>query len=149
AHLVEASPADGGRPVLHTYRYAMPGDEHLTRGELIVFDTETGTRVEAQDPILIPLVSPIGTGRGWWAEGGSAVYFLDHPRDQRTLWLKRLDAETGAIATLIEERGETRVEPAQTSGNAPSVRVLPGGAEALWWSQRDGWGHLYLFDTST
>jgi hypothetical protein len=34
-HLVESAPAGGGRPVLHSFRYAMPGDEIVPRAELL------------------------------------------------------------------------------------------------------------------
>jgi hypothetical protein len=28
----------------------------------------------------------------------------------------------------------------------PNIRVLGNGAELIWFSERDGWGHLYLYD---
>ncbi|MEV0614860.1 prolyl oligopeptidase family serine peptidase [Nonomuraea sp. NPDC050404] len=55
----------------------------------------------------------------------------------------RLDPATGATTTLISETGRTRLDPAPEYLDPPIVRVLDSG-EILWWSQRDGWGHLYL-----
>ncbi|MER6948424.1 DPP IV N-terminal domain-containing protein [Nonomuraea sp. NPDC000554] len=147
-HLVESMPDDGGAPRLLTQRYAFPGDEALPVGELVVLDLATGASVRARtEPLPIPLMSPISTGWAWWAEDGSAVYYLQQSRDVRTLQLRRLDPETGEVTTVLTETGDTRVEPAQQLGQAPMVRVLSSGEEVLWYSQRDGWGHLYLYDT--
>jgi dipeptidyl aminopeptidase/acylaminoacyl peptidase len=149
AYLVESSPRGGGRPVLHTARFPMPGDEVLPHGELVVFDVESRTAVPAQtEPMLMPMLSPIVFKRVQWAADNSAVYYLEQPRDLRTLWLKRLDAATGEVRTLVEEQGEPRVEPGQRMGET-ITRVLPSGREILWWSQRDGWGHLYLYDAES
>lgn len=143
-HLVTA---DGGAPRLITQRYAFPGDERLPVGELVVIDVESGTAVPARtEPLPIPLLSPITTRWAWWAEDSSAVYYLQQSRDVRTLELRRLDPATGEVRTLVGETGKTRVEPAQTQAQRPMVRVLSGGREVLWYSQRDGWGHLYLYE---
>ncbi|MFD1832794.1 DPP IV N-terminal domain-containing protein [Streptomyces desertarenae] len=147
-HLVEAGPADGGPPLLRTQRYAYPGDEQVPRAELVVLDVRTGTVVRAQaEPLLMPQLSPITAGWAWWAEDGSAVYYLSRPRDLRTLTLHRLDPVTGEVATVLSETGATRVEPNQWMYEPPIVRVLTD--EVLWYSQRSGWGHLYRYDLRT
>ncbi len=147
-HLIEAAPADGGLPRLHSQRYPYTGDEHLPRAELVVLDAATGKAVRAQaEPLLMPMVSPIMAGWAWWAGDGSAVYFLAQPRDRRTLTLHRLDPATGEVTTVLSETGPTRVEPNQWLYDPPIVRMLDG--EVLWYSQRDGWGHLYRYDLAT
>ena len=35
------------------------------------------------------------------------------------------------------------------SAGGPASGVLPASNEVLWWSQRDNWGHLYLYDLNT
>ncbi|RST07664.1 S9 family peptidase [Streptomyces sp. WAC07149] len=147
-HLIEARPADGGAPRTHTQRFAHPGDEHVPRAELVVLDVATGTVVRAQaEPLLMPVMSPVAAQWAWWAADGSAVYYLSRPRDQRTLTLHRLDPATGEVATVLSETGATRVEPNQWAYEPPIVRVLTD--EVLWYSQRDGWGHLYRYDLHT
>ena len=147
-HLVEAAPAGGGAPVLHGQRYAYAGDEHLPQAELVVLDVAAGAVVRAQaGPLLMPQMSPITSKWAWWAADGSAVYYLDRPRDLHTLTLHRLDPGTGEVATVISETGATRVEPNQWLFEPPIVRVLSD--EVLWYSQRDGWGHLYRHDLRT
>ncbi|MFD7550655.1 DPP IV N-terminal domain-containing protein [Streptomyces sp. NPDC059816] len=149
-HLVATVPDSGGAPELLPQQYAYPGDEHLPTGTLIVLDAATGDAVRARtEPLEMPLMSPITTRWAWWAEDGSAVYFLRQSRDVRTLSLERMDAVTGEVRTLVSESGPTRVEPAQQRAQAPMVRLLANGAQALWYSQSDGWGHLYRYDTAT
>jgi dipeptidyl aminopeptidase/acylaminoacyl peptidase len=147
-HLLEARPADGGAPLLHTQRFAYAGDEHLPKAELVVLDVAAGTVVRAQaEPLLMASMSPITTKWAWWAPDGSAVYYLDRPRDLLTLALHRLDPATGEVTTVLSETGTTRVEPNQWLYGPPMVRVLAD--EVLWYSQRDGWGHLYRYDLRT
>lgn len=147
-HLIEARPADGGSPRTHTQRYAYTGDENVPTAELVVLDVAAGTMVRAQtEPLLTPMMSPVMGKWAWWADDGAAVYFLSQPRDRRTLSLRRMDPTTGAVTTVVSETGPTRVEPNQWMYDPPIVRVLAD--EVLWYSQRDGWGHLYRYDLDT
>lgn len=74
-HLLQSAPPDGSaRPVLHSYRYAMPGDEELPLAELLVIDVETGECVKAQcPPLLAPLMSPVELQLTAWSEDSSRV----------------------------------------------------------------------------
>ena len=145
-HLVESAPADGSRPRLHTYRYPIPG-ETVPRGEWLIADVRTRAVIPASaEPFALPYLSPIKVGEAWWSTDGTTAYYLDHSRDLRTLRLNAIDAATGEVRTLIEETGPTRVEASQEMLQRPIVHVLSGGHEALWYSQRDGWGHLYRYD---
>jgi dipeptidyl aminopeptidase/acylaminoacyl peptidase len=147
-HLLEARPADGGAPVLRSQRYPYAGDEQLPLAELVVLDVASGAVVRAQAaPVFMPQASPIATRWAWWADDSSAVFYLGQPRDLRTLTLHRLDPTTGEVTTVLSETGATRVEPNQWMGEPPMVRVLAD--EVLWYSQRDGWGHLYRYDLHT
>ncbi|WP_157254539.1 S9 family peptidase [Nonomuraea typhae] len=107
--------------------------------------------VKAQaEPELMTVLSPMTLRWLWWADDSSAVYYLSQPRDLRTLSLRRMDPVTGEVTTLVSESGPTRVDPTQVRINSfPIVKVVNGGAEVLWYSQRDGWGHLCLYDTKT
>src|SRR5262249_39645663 len=135
AHMVDAYPVDGGAPRLLSRRTAQPGDDRMPLAELVVLDVATGTAVPvATDPLRMPLLSPISMGWVWWGPDG-AVWYLDQPRDLKTLRLRRLDAATGGVRTVLSESGPTRVEPNQYVGR-PMVRTLDGG-DLLWYSQRD------------
>ncbi|MCX2731572.1 prolyl oligopeptidase family serine peptidase [Saccharopolyspora sp. NFXS83] len=142
--LVESAPRDGGRPVEHRSRYPMPGDAAQATMEWAVLDVTTRDVVRQQDEPCV-IVHPAGIAYQWWSgEKGDAVHFLRHSRDARTLELRRLDPATGEVTTLISESGATRIDPTPQLGEPAMVHVLDSG-EILWWSQRDGWGHLYLY----
>ncbi|MFC6085314.1 S9 family peptidase [Sphaerisporangium aureirubrum] len=150
SHLSRSAPPDGGPPGTLTVRAAHPGDDRMPMAEFLVVDVATGSVVRADaEPVPMPLLSPIFSRWAWWSPDGSAVHYLSTTRDARTLSLNRLDPASGAVRTLLTETGETRVEPTQQQLGPPMVRMLSGGEEVLWYSQRDGWGHLYLYATGT
>jgi dipeptidyl-peptidase-4 len=51
------------------------------------------------------------------------------------------DAATGDVKTLVEERLNTYIE-------SRPLRLVNGGQDLLHWSERDGWGHYYLYDAN-
>ncbi|MEU9886062.1 DPP IV N-terminal domain-containing protein [Sphaerisporangium sp. NPDC051011] len=145
-HLVRSSPFDGGRPRLLSYRYALPGDEHVASAEFFVFDAVTGESVQAKcEPINMPFVPAIAYGWVWWSQDQTKVYWLSNDRGDHNVALHQLDADTGEVTVLVEESSTSHIlyGPQQQNCN---VRTLSTG-EVLWWSQRTGWGHLYLYRT--
>ncbi|MGH3637990.1 MAG: DPP IV N-terminal domain-containing protein [Mycobacterium sp.] len=158
--LIESAPQDGGRPVEHRTRYPMPGEEAQVTMSWNVLNVIDRTVVR-QDGEPTVITHPTALVYAWWsgksgksgrsgeagvseATGEYTVHFLHQSRDARTLELRRLDPTTGAVTTLISETGETRVDPTPQLGEPTMTKVLESG-EILWWSQRDGWGHLYLY----
>ncbi|WP_413098169.1 DPP IV N-terminal domain-containing protein [Streptomyces sp. Inha503] len=142
--LVESTPRDGGPPVAHSFRYAMPEDEQHATVRFVVLDVAHRSALwEVDGPAHLGHLSPFARGWVWWADDSASVYFLRRPRYARSLGLYRLDVGSGETELLVEECGDTRVEPAQVFFDPPMVQVLRTG-EVLWYSQRDGWGHLYL-----
>lgn len=61
-------------------------------------------------------------------------------RDQNHLWLNQYKASTGELVkTILQESDPKYVEPQHP------LQFLPGSTnEFLWWSQRDGYMHLWL-----
>jgi dipeptidyl-peptidase-4 len=97
----------------------------MPQAELVMLDVAEGTVVRAQtEPLLMPQSSPIMLEWAWWAQDGSAVYYISQPRDLHTLTLRRLDPATGEVTTVLSETGATRVEPNQWATQPPIVRVL-------------------------
>ncbi|TQM09300.1 S9 family peptidase [Pseudonocardia kunmingensis] len=138
--LVESAPAGGGRPVEHRLRYPVPGDEQVATMSWVVLDVAARTVVHQQDPPT-PIVHTTSRASRWWV--GDSVYFLRYARDALTLEMHRLDPATGASTLVVQETGRTCVDPGASTVEPAQVQVLDSG-EILWWSQRDGWGHLYL-----
>lgn len=79
-----------------------------------------------------------------WSPDEKYVFVVLLNRDQNHLWLNQYDARTGALVkTLFEETSDKYVEPQHP------LSFLPGSNDQfLWWSQRDGFMHLYLYNTS-
>ncbi|WP_163511728.1 S9 family peptidase [Fodinicola acaciae] len=144
-HLIDALPDGGGASELVTVRTPFPGDETLPVAELVVIEVATG-RVKRADaePLAMPVISPVTQRWAWWS--ADAAYYLSRTRDMHELSLHRLDPSTGAVTRILAETGKTRVDPAQGMTQRPMVYVFSHGKELLWYSQRDGWGHLYLYE---
>jgi dipeptidyl-peptidase-4 len=146
-HLVQSVPSKGSRPVLHSYRYSLPGDKELPLAELVILDVEKKTKIVVEaDPLLAPFWSPIDLQYVWWSKDSDKVYFLWEERGCKVLKLFEADAQTGKTRMLIEESGKTYVEPHPLISSQPNVRILGSGSEIIWFSERDGWAHLYLYD---
>ena len=56
------------------------------------------------------------------------------------------DAATGEVKELFEEKVATQYESGQGTIN---WHYLPASNEIIWYSERDDWGHLYLYDATT
>jgi len=81
-----------------------------------------------------------------WSADGRHLAFVSTSRDHKREQLHVADAATGAIRDVMEESTPTFFE----SGNGRvNWRYLPGSNEILWFSERDNWGHLYLYDLDT
>src|SRR5690606_35813559 len=83
-----------------------------------------------------------------WATN-DAIAFTAGKRGYDELTLMLADAGTGSARAVLTERSKTFVETNQNSGGIPNWRPVGGGREFVWWSERDGWGHLYLVDGAT
>src|SRR4029434_10585201 len=90
---------------------------------------------------------PGGDGaRAEWYPDASRLAFVSTSRDHKHEVLRIADPTTGAIRDVFEERVATQFE----SGNGRvNWHVLPASNEFLWFSERDNWGHLYLYDLTT
>lgn len=77
------------------------------------------------------------------------VFFLDRDRISRRLTLHELHAATGAVREVITESPETFSDVNLSVTGLPNVRVLAEQNEVIWFSQRDGWAHLYLYNLHT
>jgi dipeptidyl-peptidase-4 len=79
-----------------------------------------------------------------WSPDEQFVYVAVVNREQDHMWLKKFDANTGEfVKTLFEETNEKYVEPEH-----PPVFLKKDPSKFLWWSERDGFDHIYLYDTS-
>jgi dipeptidyl-peptidase-4 len=79
-----------------------------------------------------------------WSPDEKSVFIAVLSRDQSHLWLNQYDATTGEkIKTLFEETDAKYVHPTH------ELSFLPGSSDQfIWQSERDGYNHLYLYNTS-
>ena len=79
-----------------------------------------------------------------WSPDEKYIFIAVLNREQNHMWLNQYDIITGnKVRTLFEEKGNKYVEPLNP------LTFIPGRAnEFVWWSQRDGYMHLYLYNTN-
>jgi dipeptidyl aminopeptidase/acylaminoacyl peptidase len=146
-HLLEAA---DGRPILHSYAYAMPGDSIIPKAEAWIFDIQSGVSrrvgVEPQPGGFTSNDTVYSVVQ--WTSDSKRLFYTTRSRDYKTYRLYNVNARTGQATQVIEEVGSTYVELNQFTRYHPAWRVMGNGSELIWWSERDGWGHLYLYDGS-
>jgi dipeptidyl aminopeptidase/acylaminoacyl peptidase len=147
------------RPQLETYKYEMPGEEHVGVIELLVFDMESREMKKIdddpwKDQRMGIFADPSGGGgsrffrggggggdepsiRKWLSPNANELYFYRRSRDQHRVDLMVADPITGEVRVVVEERLNTYVEH-------QSPRRLDNG-DLIWWSEQDGWAHLYRY----
>ncbi len=76
-----------------------------------------------------------------WAPDGSAIYVQRQNREQTVLEMLKVDPTTGKSSVLFAEYAAMKDYWINLSDN---YKWLEDGS-LLWWSERDGYGHLYLF----
>ena len=141
-HLIETHQ---GRPILHSYRYALPGDEVVPTFKVWVFDLASGDGVEIETPPIEGFWPRELDLR--WAADSSKVFIPREHRGHKKITLYGADATSGASHVVLEETSDTFVDlNISFSPDGGDWRVVGNGEQVVWWSQRGGWGHLYRFD---
>jgi dipeptidyl aminopeptidase/acylaminoacyl peptidase len=74
-----------------------------------------------------------------WLGTNDKFYFERASRDLKKIELSTVDINTGTVKPLIREELNTSVETKRPG-------LVNNGAEIIEWSERDGWGHFYLYD---
>jgi dipeptidyl-peptidase-4 len=145
AGLTEHVPAGGKRAIPHVYKVASTEAE-LPTLDYVAFHLPSGRSVSTAERALTASVFSPFAGKGAWF-AGSHLYFLDWDRFASGVALVELRLDSGAMRNVLEETVESGwidVHPMIMS--QPIVRILPDSCELIWWSQEDGYGHLYLHD---
>jgi dipeptidyl-peptidase 4 len=131
-------PKDQLRPRAFTYVYPLPG-EVLAKAEPIIFDVQSGTRVDVKTPGVELPSEEGGPGFEWFTDSKSLFYDYDE-RGNKAKELRIVDAATGEQRALLREQSEKYVDPGETF-----YRFLDATKEFFWSSERDGWNHLYFY----
>ena len=142
-----------GHPELDAWRYPLPEDSVIFRIHRVVLDLDA-----PPESRLVRLDMPPDQHRSTvcdhvacggtfadveWSDDASQPAFVSSSRDHKHATLRVADARTGAVRDVLEERVETFFESGDGGHN---WRVLEESNEVIWYSRRDNWGHLYLYD---
>jgi len=155
------------RPLLEARSYPLPGEKEVHIGEIDIFDVESKQRVVVQPKSFVDealnisdaalterdreeqrdeqeenRLNPAPLNRQnpkWVADTSDKLYFTSRSRDFRRVEVDVADTTTGKVQKLIEERSNVWM-------SQKPIRLVENGKEIVWWSERDGWGHFYLYD---
>ena len=152
-YLVESTPEDGSlRPKFYSYRFALPGDQEVAQIQPIIIDV-AGGRTTAIDAPPLPVLSELVTyhHNAWWSRDSRKVYSLRIDRFARSIGLEEIDAQSGEVREILRESAGVGLHITNENGiflGHPAVRTLENG-DVIWFSERDGWAHLYYYDGAT
>jgi dipeptidyl-peptidase-4 len=142
-----------GHPNLRAWKYPLPGDQTVTTIQRVIIDVDGPRVVRLQmppDQHRSSLCDDVACRGDWgdvqWSADATHLAFLSTSRDHKHEQLRIADAATGAVRDVLEETVATFFE----SGNGRvNWRYLPASNEIIWFSERDNWGQLYLYDLET
>ncbi len=135
-----------GHPVLKSWKYPLPGDSVVAMLSRVIIDVDGGTMVRLQMPPDFhrgTIGDNITMADYNWSPDGTSLAFVSTSRDHKSATFRMADAATGAVRTLFEEKVATHFE------SRTGWRVLWPTKEIVWYSQRDDWGQLYLYDLTS
>lgn len=100
--------------------------------KLVYLDTRKDTTVHEREMYLTNIA---------WSPDEKYVFIAKINREQNHMWLEQYDAVSGKLVkVLFEEENPRYVEPCE-----PMI-FTPKGDQFLWYSMRDGYKHLYLYN---
>ena len=172
-YYVESSPADQLQPVLHKQEYAKPGDE-LAQKTPYIFEVATGRAVTPSHDLIANQYDLSGPE---WCDDSHAIRFEYNQRGHHLyrVYEMAVPAAQSTTAKASSHNSSTKQNPPLLSvggGSAATVHTVPlrtlieeradtyvrysnnfrrdlhGDSLILWLSERDGYPHLYLFDTT-
>lgn len=100
--------------------------------KLVYLNTRKDTTVHEREMYLTNIA---------WSPDEQYVFIAKINREQNHMWLEQYDAVSGKLVkVLFEEENPRYVEPCE-----PMI-FTPKGDQFLWYSMRDGYKHLYLYN---
>ena len=104
----------------------------LKAEKLVYLNTRKDTTVHEREMYLTNIA---------WSPDEKYVFIAKVNREQNHMWLEQYDAVSGQLVkVLFEEENPRYVEPCE-----PMI-FTPKGDQFLWFSMRDGYKHLYLYN---
>jgi dienelactone hydrolase/WD40 repeat protein len=135
-----------GHPTLRISKFPLPGDPVMAMLHRVIIGVDAGHIIRFQMP---PDYHRATLGDNFsvrdlqWSPDTSQLAFISTSRDHKQAVLRVADAATGSVRTVMEETVPTQYE------SRAGCQVLWATGEVIWYSERDNWGHLYLYDLTT
>ncbi len=145
-----------GHSELEAWRYPLPQDSVIFRISRVII------HVDEPEPRVVRLQMSPDQHRGTttdhvaardgtfmdndWSADSQHLAFVSSSRDHKEAYLRVADAETGEVRDVMEEIVPTYFE---SGVGLVNWHALFDSNEALWYSERSNWGHLYLYDLTT
>ena len=155
--ILQHVPSDGSlRPTIinSERRVSFSGDTDIDEYRFLAIEVGTGKQQDAhfrRCPVFRNASGFFKTNHGWWGNDSRHAYFIDMERNgDHVARLLEFDTDTGAIRVLIEEESSGGCFKLRLDSRTPILtRPLLDSNEMIWFSERSGWGHLYLYDLKT
>jgi dipeptidyl-peptidase 4 len=130
--------AMAARPWIETKKYQYPGDKDVTQYELFIGNTATRQlqqiNISKWPDQEIAVVHPKASD--------TEIFFTRKKRTGDEMELCAVNLATGHVRTIIHEVSKPYINP-----DLFAVSIIKKGKEIIWWSDRSGWGHYYLYDS--
>jgi dipeptidyl-peptidase 4 len=148
-------PVTNGHPALKAWKYPLVGDKDVTMIERVIIEVDGAKMIRLKMPpdqhrsTLCDDVSCRG-GSGWddvqWSDDGAHLAFVSTSRDHKQEWMRIADASTGEVRDVM---GETTAKFYESGNDKVNWKYLSKTNELLWFSEKDNWGQMYLYDIAT
>lgn len=136
---VESSPEDQLQPKYEKMFYPKPGDIIHTRKPRLF-------HLQGKKEILVPdtlFNNPFSTGEFRWEKDSGSFTFEYNQRGHQVYRVIRVNATDGTAKSVIDEKSSTFFDYAGKKYRYD----FPEDREIIWMSERDGYNHLYLYDS--
>ena len=147
-------PVVNSHPTLRAWKYPLVGDKDVTMIERVVIDVPSHKLVRLKMPpdqhrgtLCDDVACDVPTwGDVEWSPDGLHLAFVSTSRDHKQEWLREADTSTGEVREVM---GETAPKFYESGNEKINWHYLPKSNEILWFSERDNWGNLYIYDLAT
>jgi dipeptidyl aminopeptidase/acylaminoacyl peptidase len=144
---LETAPLDGSfRPIVHAPRFPLSGEQPAGLTWYAFDSSGRGVKLDLPEDLVFLHQDLTALRSISFSSDGTHAYVVAHGAGMRSAHLLDVDLETGACTTVVTESRHPRMELNVSSYRPPNVFVIGDLEKVVWFSQRSGWGHLYLYD---
>lgn len=150
---LESVSRDGNtRPRVYAIRQPVLGEPGPVFSGCVI-EVATGRRIAIDLDVALGLDPSLpGLGEiepvGWSADHRRLFAAASLPYAKATL-LYEIEVTTGAARLVIKDPADGFLKVGSEIYKQASIRMLAGGREAIWYSERSGYGHLYRYDLAS